>query len=160
MRVHVSLDTHSISNSIEFYSALFGQPASKTRDDYANFRLEQPPIHLALQEKPSSKSEGVSHLGIELPDASTLQQWRQRLEESGVSFQVEDEAQCCYARADKLWLNDPDGYRWEIWVRTGEFEGMGATRLTDEQTGQVSTACCPSTHKSVPDGSPEPCCSD
>ena len=142
MRVHISLDTQSLANSLDFYSAMFGQPASKTKDGYANFRLEQPPIHLALQEKQSSHGVGVSHLGVELPDAATLQQWRHRLEESGVNFEVEDKARCCHAQADKLWLSDPDGYRWEIWVRTGEFEGMGATRMSDEDSGQVSTDCC------------------
>jgi catechol 2,3-dioxygenase-like lactoylglutathione lyase family enzyme len=142
MRIHVSIKVKSLDESIAFYSALFGQDASKTRDAYANFRLDQPPIHLALLEGLPARAGGVSHLGIELPDADALQAWRTRLEHSGVSFEVEDEAQCCYARADKLWLTDPDGYRWEIWVRTGEYESMGATRLTEERVSKSATACC------------------
>ena len=58
-----------------------------------------------------------------------LDSWRNRLATAGVVFDVEDDAQCCYARADKLWLTDPDGHRWEIWVRTGEHDAMGSTRV-------------------------------
>jgi catechol-2,3-dioxygenase len=125
MRVHVSLNVESLGSSIEFYSGLFGTGASKIRDGYANFRLSDPPIHLALMENRKSEGAGLSHLGVELPDADSLSGWRSRLESSGITFEIEDQAQCCYASADKLWLTDPDGYRWEVWVRTGEYEGMG-----------------------------------
>lgn len=142
MRIHVSLKVKSLENSITFYSHLFGQDASKTRDDYANFRLNQPPIHLALVESESSGSEGVSHLGIELRDAETLKQWHGRLAESGVNFSVEDKARCCYAQADKLWLTDPDGYRWEIWVRTGEFDSLAGNHIPETRSEKPAQACC------------------
>lgn len=146
MRVHISLNTRSVENSVNFYSRLFGQAASKTRDGYANFRLDEPPIHLALVEREKDAGHGVSHLGIELPDIHTLHEWRKRLHDSGVEFSVEDKASCCYATADKLWLNDPDGYRWEVWVRTGEYDHMGATRNVTPETVDSSavagSACC------------------
>lgn len=145
MRVHISLNTSSVDNSARFYSSLFGQAASKTRNGYANFRLDEPPIHLALVEGSRDNGTGISHLGIELPNACTLHSWRTRLEENGVEFTVEDKASCCYATADKLWLTDPDGYRWEIWVRTGEFDGMGATRAAANPTAVTESACCGST---------------
>ena len=141
MRVHISLNVSSLEASVAFYSALFGQAASKTRDGYANFRLDQPPLHLALVESDKPVGSGVSHLGVELPSAETLDDWRTRLEHSSVNFDVEDEARCCYAKADKLWLSDPDGYRWEVWVRTGEYDGMGTTRITSE-TNKSDTRCC------------------
>ncbi len=124
MRVHISINSTAIDQSVDFYSSFFGQEASKTRNGYANFRLDEPPIHLALVEKPASPGGGVSHLGIELPDADALENWRSRLEASNLDFEVEDEARCCYAQANKLWVTDPDGYRWEIWVRTGEYEAI------------------------------------
>lgn len=139
MRVHISLNVSSLQNSLHFYQSLFGQAPSKVREGYANFRLDQPPIHLALQEGASTPGGGASHYGVELPDADTLAAWRAWLEASGAEFLVEEAAKCCYATADKLWLSDPDGYRWEVWVRTGEHQAMGATR---PELGFGKAQCC------------------
>lgn len=139
MRVHISLNVQSVAESAAFYEALFGAPASKHRDDYVNFRLDTPAIHLALQQGTSHAGLGASHFGIELPDQESLAAWRARLDGAGVAFAPEDAAQCCYATADKLWLTDPDGYRWEVWVRTGEHDEMGSTRVAPEAT---PASCC------------------
>jgi catechol 2,3-dioxygenase-like lactoylglutathione lyase family enzyme len=141
MRIHVSLNVNSLEDSIRFYSALFGEYASKSREGYANFRLNQPPIHLALQYGEPSKG-GIRHLGVELPGTNILQEWRGRLEASGVEFEVEDEARCCYAEGDKLWINDPDGYRWEIWVKTGDIETFGNKLPAESRPVESKTACC------------------
>ena len=129
MRVHISLNVRSLEYSLAFYEAMLGTAPSKRRDAYANFRLDEPPVHLALQEGAISVGGGASHFGIELPDQESLAGWRSRLEQTDLDVLVEDAARCCYAKADKLWLTDPDGYRWEVWVRTGEHEGMGASRI-------------------------------
>ena len=63
------------------------------------------------------------------PVGAKRRTWQQRLEHLGVEFAIEDEASCCYALADKLWVTDPDGYRWELWLRTGEFDGMGEAQI-------------------------------
>jgi catechol 2,3-dioxygenase-like lactoylglutathione lyase family enzyme len=141
MRIHVSLNVNSIEDSTQFYSTLFGEDASKTREDYTNFRLNQPPIHLALQHGEPSKG-GIRHLGVELPGVGVLQEWRNRLEASGVEFDVEDEARCCYATGDKLWINDPDGYRWEIWVKTGDIEKFGDKLPDESKPVSAKKACC------------------
>jgi hypothetical protein len=54
-----------------------------------------------------------------------------------VDFTVENEARCCYAKADKLWLTDPDGYRWELWTRTGEYDA-----ITNTETKQTEKSVC------------------
>jgi len=139
MRVHISLDVASVERSTAFYRQLFGNDPSKTRDGYANFRLDEPSIHLALQEGRSPSRGGVSHLGIELQDDIALDHWRDRLKRTDVQFVPENKARCCYAKADKLWVTDPDGYRWEIWVRTGVHESMGATR---KDIFEATETCC------------------
>ena len=83
----------------------------------------------------------VSHFGIELPTRDDLQAWQQRLERLGVKFAIEDEANCCYALADKLWVTDPDGYRWELWLRTGEFDGMGDTQIAVNDLCDCRCSC-------------------
>jgi len=131
MRVHISLNVSSVEQSKAFYTGLFGQEVSKLKPGYANFRLDQPPIHLALMETENTRSQAVAHLGIELPDSHVLDQWHSRLKSQGVNFSVEDNARCCYATADKLWLTDPDGHRWEIWVRTGEYDAIGKSAINE-----------------------------
>ena len=133
MRVHISIPTNKLDASIEFYQRVFGTDASKTRKDYANFRLNTPPIHLALvQTSEPDLPTPTGHYGIELPDQETLEQWRSRADSRQISIKDDIDACCCYARADKFWLSDPNGYRWEFWVRTGESEVMK----------QVEQACC------------------
>lgn len=126
-RIHISIPVRDLDRSVDFYGRLFGTGPSKRRDDYANFRLDEPPIHLAMvsSDTPPAPS-GPQHFGVELPSACALNTWRQRTTERQLDAEEEPDAHCCYARADKLWLTDPDGHRWEIWVRTGEHDGLGA----------------------------------
>jgi catechol 2,3-dioxygenase-like lactoylglutathione lyase family enzyme len=142
MRIHISLNVSSIDRSRAFYAALFGCPASKVESDYANFRLDEPPIHLALQGGRSVGSAGAGHFGIELPDRGTLAEWRRRLRQAGLPVTVEEDAACCYARGEKLWSRDPDGHCWEIWVRTGEYPAMGRARVLEEIVKKEEAVCC------------------
>lgn len=139
MRIHISLNVSDLDASVAFYERLFGAPVTKRRPDYANFRLDVPPVHLALQPTRAqahptapTATSAHSHFGVELPDAATFTAWQSRLHGSGVDLVDEQNATCCYATADKTWATDPDGNSWEVWVRTGEAE-----RLAPAQGG-----CC------------------
>jgi catechol 2,3-dioxygenase-like lactoylglutathione lyase family enzyme len=121
MRVHISLPVKNISASVDFYRTALGQPVSKLKDDYANFRLDEPAIHLALVARDGQAgASSASHFGVELPDHETLDTWRKRANGDQMNIKNDPDASCCYARADKFWLSDPDGNRWEFWVRTGD----------------------------------------
>lgn len=125
MRVHISLPARDLPRSREFYSTLFDQPPSKEKPDYINFRLDEPAIHLSLIQSDSVPERSCEHFGIELPDAEAFQAWEQRLVETVPELaEREPGAQCCYAKADKVWLRDPDGNRWEIWHRKGDYSAM------------------------------------
>src|SRR5210317_1230313 len=125
MRIHISIPTQKLDASVAFYQQVFGTDASKLRKDYANFRLDIPPIHLALvQTEKSGPNTKVGHYGIELPDHHTLDHWRSRAHDHGLLIKDDPDAACCYAKGDKFWLSDPNGYRWEFWVRTGESEAL------------------------------------
>ncbi len=134
-RIHISLPVSDLGAAVDFYATLFGQAVSKRKPDYANFRLDSPPIHLALAPSPGAGTgapRNHSHFGIELPDAATFTAWRERLREAGAAGRDQSDAVCCYAKADKLWLTDPDGNEWEIWVRKADAE-----RMQDSHSG-----CC------------------
>jgi catechol-2,3-dioxygenase len=153
-RPHISLDVTNLDASIRFYSAVFGIEPTKRRDDYANFRLEEVPLHLALVSQPSHQHNLSSnqHFGIELFEDSQLHAWRERVVSAGLLPRVEESVTCCYAVADKFWLKDPDGNEWEFWVHKDEADSMHGKEAvccvseccTPEFETQepVKTACC------------------
>lgn len=146
-RVHVSLEVARLSESIAFYSRLFRTEPTKVRPDYANFRLDEPGIHLALVETPHRVPEPETgpgsnrHFGIELFAAERLQEWLKASQAAGLSLRVEDDITCCYARANKFWARDPDGHNWEFWVRTAEADAMYDENRVSP-TSEAESACC------------------
>ena len=125
MRVHISIPVSNLHASRTFYSTLFGQKASKEKPGYINFRLDEPAIHLALVQSHTAPKRGCEHFGIELPTHEDFRSWENRLTSTVPELaEPEPGAKCCYARADKVWLSDPDGNRWEIWHRTGDHSSM------------------------------------
>lgn len=142
MRVHISLPASDLEKSRAFYTDLFGTPATKVRDDYLNFRLEEPAIHLALVRRSAAAPDPLQHYGIELPDETSFAVWEERAEkvEAASAIEAEPDAKCCYARGEKIWLTDPDGHRWEIWHRTGEFEALAEPE--SECRKEAEAACC------------------
>jgi catechol 2,3-dioxygenase-like lactoylglutathione lyase family enzyme len=58
---HISLDIADLDASVHFYSAVFATKSMKQRGDYANFRLEELPLHLALV---SQSADMLAHLQI------------------------------------------------------------------------------------------------
>ena len=80
-RLHISLNVADLDASIAFYTRLFGRDPSKVREDYANWRLDEPALHLALVSKAEHwKDHEGEHLGIELFETDDLQAWRGRAE--------------------------------------------------------------------------------
>ena len=86
------------------------------------------------------------HFGIELPDAESFSNWEQRGSRvaAAQAIQAEPDAECCYARANKIWLTDPDGHRWELWHRTGEYDALGSTKPEVSSIAEQSACCQPS----------------
>ena len=137
-RVHVNIKTRDLEQSIQFYSALFGCAPTKVREDYANFRLDEPGLHLALVLDPAHQGgESDEHFGVELFEQGELDGWRGRLEQADMPLRIEEAVTCCYAVANKFWVQDPDGNDWEFWVRSAEADAMHDKATPAEQTG-----CC------------------
>ena len=134
-RIHINILVRDLERSRAFYEALFASPASKVRDDYANFRLDEPALHLALVHRPDHEVvDSDQHFGVELFDEAELAGWRTRVE--ALSPRIEEKVTCCYAVADKFWVQDPDGNEWEFWVRQADAESMHETEASN------SEACC------------------
>ena len=116
--MHLSLRASDLQASTEFYAALLGIQPAKQRPGYAKFELLDPPLVLSLQQSSGLRpGGGLSHLGIRLPSGAALQAARERVRGAGLEIRLEEEAvDCCFARQDKFWIQDPDGHAWEFYV--------------------------------------------
>lgn len=142
-RTHINIPVADLDASVQFYSNVFGTEPSKLKEDYANFRLDIPPLHLALVHQPDTQSKDVTngfeqHFGVEIMQDSELYTWKDRLVQAGVLPHLEQEnVTCCYAVANKFWVHDPDGNEWEFWVRHEDAESM-----FEHQPDSPVESCC------------------
>jgi catechol 2,3-dioxygenase-like lactoylglutathione lyase family enzyme len=122
-RTHISLNVSDIDRSVIFYEAFFGAPAHKRRPLYANWKLDQPPLKFAMQQADFSQGAGpLSHLGFQLDSQSEVDAVRARLIAAGLATFDERDTTCCYALQDKVWVHDPDGNAWEVYVLLDELD--------------------------------------
>lgn len=68
IKMHLSLKVADLKLSVEFYRAFFGVSPHKTRPDYANFALENPPLKFALNQTPHERGGNLDHLGFQVAD--------------------------------------------------------------------------------------------
>lgn len=147
-RVHISLQVTDLEASVQFYNAVFEKQPDKRRDDYANYRVDQPGLMLSLvaagDPNDNVKLSEHRHYGIELESAEHLETWRGRISSTDLSMRREDDVICCYAKADKFWLSDPDGNAWEFWVRKDDAESMyePPPAQSSRVPKQKKTNCC------------------
>ena len=124
MKMHLSLRVADLEKSVEFYRAFFGVAPHKTRPDYANFDLQNPPLKFALTQTltqtPHQSGGALDHLGFQVESLAELDSFVTRLKSAGLATFDEADATCCYAKQDKVWAHDPDGNEWEIYLLTDD----------------------------------------
>ena len=64
-----------------------------------------------------------------------------RLVEAGLATAPETGVECCYARQDKVWVDDPDGAPWEIYTVLADSEVAPTGLRTVAVCGPGD--CCP-----------------
>lgn len=116
-KTHISLDVKNLDAAVAFYRSFLQAEPAKLRPGYANFDLENPPLKLALNEAGQS---GVSHLGVQVADRDQVFAEIERLQHAGLATVTETDTDCCHAIQDKVWVADPDGNRWEVFVVKGD----------------------------------------
>jgi catechol 2,3-dioxygenase-like lactoylglutathione lyase family enzyme len=135
LKAHVSLNISNIDASVTFYEKVFGVKPAKRRPGYAKFDLLEPSLNLTMQEAPRS-GVNASHFGVQVASTEDVAAAWTRFKEAGLATKTEDNTTCCYALQDKVWVEDPDGNMWEVFVVKGE----AATMHEDPQ--KTSSACC------------------
>jgi lactoylglutathione lyase len=129
-RVQLALNVSNLAEAISFYSKLFNTVPAKLRPGYANFAIDEPPLKLVLMEVPESAGS-LNHLGVEVENTQLVADASQRLSGEGLSTDEEVGTTCCFALQDKVWVEDPDGARWEVY-----------TVLDENPSNAAPSVCC------------------
>ena len=141
-RVQLALNVTDLDAAVDFYSKLFDTPPAKLRPGYANFAVAEPPLKLVLFEGQGAGGT-LNHLGVEVESSDEVTATQQRLSGEGLATATEDDVSCCYARQDKVWVDDPDGAPWEVYTVLADVEMPAGQLRGDVPTGE-GAACCSS----------------
>lgn len=141
LKPHLSLNVSNIDASVAFYEKAFGVKATKRRPGYAKFDLQAPSLNLTMQEA-ARTGVNASHFGVQVASSEDVAVAWTRFKEAGLKTVTENDRECCYALQDKVWIEDPDGNSWEIFVVKADAETMGAA---EPQVSCGAGACCPAT---------------
>ena len=140
LKAHLALNTPHFEESVRFYRAFLGLEPVKLKPGYAKFDVAEPPLNLTLNASTTSCLGALNHLGIQVASTAAVEEAKRRLEAAGLATWEERNADCCYALQDKIWVTDPNGYRWEVFVVkavTGEVTGEKG-----KGKGDTSKPCC------------------
>lgn len=133
-RLHIHISVEDVQKSTKFYTALFGMEPTKTKDDYAQWLVDDPAINLAISAGRATK--GLNHLGLQVESDEAVDDIKERLKTAGISGEEQKDAVCCYAKSNKYWVEDPDDVIWENYHTMEQVEVFGG----DSFTGGVG--CC------------------
>src|SRR6188474_1242889 len=147
LKAHLALNVRNVSNSIEFYRKMLGIEPAKVRTGYAKFDVQNPPLNLTLNQNVFNERGALSHLGIQVTSTSDVLSMRKKWQSVGLTTREEMQTECCYAKQDKAWVQDPDGYEWEVFVVLEDNLPETVACNTSSQTaGSLAvlpgTACC------------------
>ena len=143
-RLQLALNVNDLDEAVEFYSRLFATAPAKVKPGYANFAIADPPLKLVLFE--GQEGATINHLGVEVDSAEQVVSAEQRLSEANLKTTGVDETICCFAEKAETWVADPDGVRWEWYVKTGDAEQIHNTVVgtlgRDGEAEDAPSSCC------------------
>jgi catechol 2,3-dioxygenase-like lactoylglutathione lyase family enzyme len=145
VKVHVALNTPRFDESVRFYRTFLGLEPVKLKPGYAKFDVAEPGLNLTLNASRGVESAGaLNHLGIQVQSTEAVRAAADRLKAEGLATFEEEDVDCCYALQDKVWVTDPNGYKWEVFVvKVGDTQ----PELTAASPAAASStaACCADT---------------
>ncbi|HXJ34897.1 MAG TPA: ArsI/CadI family heavy metal resistance metalloenzyme [Candidatus Eisenbacteria bacterium] len=111
---HVALYVDDIDAAVGRYRKILGIEPAKVRHDYAKFEIADPPVILSLNR--GGEPGKLSHLGIRYPGTGDVASESIRTKNEGLEIFRQENATCCYAKADKFWVRDANGVPWEMYT--------------------------------------------
>jgi len=144
LKPHVSLNVSNIDSAVAFYEKAFGVTVTKRRPGYAKFDLQSPSLNLSMVEAPRT-GINASHFGIQVASTDDVNEAKARFEAAGLKTTTEEQTSCCYAVQDKVWVEDPDGNSWEVFVVLADSQSMGAGATIPKEGAKAASCCGPAT---------------
>jgi catechol 2,3-dioxygenase-like lactoylglutathione lyase family enzyme len=144
-RFHVHVAVADLEQSIGFYSTFFNSAPTVKKEDYAKWMLDDPRINFAISTR--GRAPGLDHLGIQVEDPEDLKGISARLKIAQQPIVEQEQTTCCYAKANKAWVHDPQGIAWESFYTVGTATTYGED--ADFQN-ESKSACCAPEMESVP----------
>lgn len=144
LKVHVALNVNDVDQSVRFYQAMFGAEPVKHKPGYAKFDIAEPALNLTLNKNGAVEHPGaLNHLGIQVASTDEVLRAKARLEQAGLATFDEMNTDCCYAVQDKVWIADPNGYRWEFFVvKVADTKPEITAAAAAHQTATTERSCC------------------
>ena len=143
-RFHVHVSVANLSESIRFYTELFGNEPAVRKPDYAKWMLDDPRVNFAISTH--RQPVGVNHLGFQVDSGEELREMKAQLAAADAKMIQEDEQPCCYARSDKYWVTDPTGIAWETFHSLSSIPVYGE----DSPVFEHGTSVTPVSSQGVP----------
>ncbi len=131
-RIHLMMQVADLQESIQFYSALFRHEPTKVKEDYAQWKLDNPSVNLSIVPSSNGKT-GLEHLGLEAGTPEELEQIQSSAQETDRLSLDEGETVCCYAASRKQWFKDPEGIEWEIFYTHADSETFHAEEKAEKK---------------------------
>jgi catechol 2,3-dioxygenase-like lactoylglutathione lyase family enzyme len=136
-RMNVSLYVSDIQKTVSFYSQFFGQEPIKIKPQYAKYVLDKPSLIISFVENKERVQANFGHLGFQMETLQELETKLAYAREKNIVSKEEIGTNCCYAKQDKFWANDPDGIQWEVYYFHEDAEFNDPHYEMTE-----ATACC------------------
>ena len=117
-RLHIALEASDVERSKQFYRLLLGVEPSKERPGYVKFEPVDPSVNLTLNQRHGAAAghTGSAHYGVQVKSVAAVHDAVARFQAADYETVSEEQTTCCYALQDKVWVSDPDGNRWEVFV--------------------------------------------
>lgn len=145
MKVHVALNTPRFDESVRFYRTFLGLDPVKHKPGYAKFDVAEPGLNLTLNASADVGAGALNHLGIQVASTAAVKEAAARLQNEGLATFEEADVDCCYALQDKIWVTDPNGYKWEVFVVKVGDTSLASPTVASSPAASSTDACCTET---------------
>lgn len=136
-RMHVSYYVSNLAQTVDFYTTFFGKPANKIKAGYAKYVLDEPALIISFIENKDRVNSSFGHLGFQVESKEEMEERLATAQKQEIVDREEIGTSCCYAVQDKFWVNDPDGYQWEVYYFHKDAE-FNDPKYDQEE----ASACC------------------
>ena len=104
-------------------------------------------MKFVIVENDTDPSGTVNHLGVEVDSAEEVMEQESRLRNEGLETSGIDDTICCFAEKVETWVDDPNGPRWEYYVKTADHETQFANVVLSKAPmgggrNPADDACC------------------